>query len=243
MKYTIYRAINKQNNKSYIGQTIISIQARKNRHFLNAFTKNEKYKFYNALRKYGWNSFAWEELENGESKYQEYIDNREKYWISFYTSNTCGYNMTKGGNSGSGRKCSKSTKKKISKANTGKVRTEEQLKRLGDACRGEKNGMYGKKHSKKSKKIMAQKASVRSKGKGNPIAKQWQLISPDNIEYHINGELKKFCDENNLIISLLKKFLNTKVDISKLKLIHNRHKKRTLNTNEWSLHEVRIVRK
>ena len=146
------------------------------------------------------------------------------------------YNMTKGGNSGSGRKCKISTKKKISKANTGKIRTKEQLKRLSEACKGEKNGMYGKKHTEKSKKIMARKASERYTGKGNPLSKKWKLISPSNTEYIVEGELKKFCDENNLIMSLLKKFLNAKVDITKLKLIHERHRVRIENTNNWSLY-------
>lgn len=238
MKYTIYIATNKQNNKSYIGQTIVSLKSRKNSHFLRAFKRNKKYIFYNALRKYGWYSFEWKELERGTTKSQDYIDNREKHWISVYNSHNFGYNMTAGGNSGSGRKCKESTKKKISKANKGKVRTQEQLKRLSDACHGEKNGMYGKKHTEKAKKIMATKASKRYTGKGNPLAKKWKVISPDGKECIVEGELKRFCRDNNLIMSLLKKFLNDTVDISKLKLIHKRHKIRTENTNNWSLYKL-----
>jgi len=49
----IYKATNKNNNKSYIGKTIHSLHQRQTEHFNDAFNHNSKSYFHNALRKYG----------------------------------------------------------------------------------------------------------------------------------------------------------------------------------------------
>ncbi|HRT03206.1 MAG TPA: GIY-YIG nuclease family protein [Candidatus Diapherotrites archaeon] len=53
----IYCAENLLNGKRYIGQTIKSLAKRKSRHHSEAFIFNKSGKFYDALRKYGWDNF------------------------------------------------------------------------------------------------------------------------------------------------------------------------------------------
>lgn len=93
----IYIFTNKINGKSYIGQSI-NIQDRKKQHFYRY--KNEKDNGYNsaihsAFRKYGWENFSFEVLE--ECSLEE-LDAKEIYWIS--KKNTLvpnGYNILSGG--------------------------------------------------------------------------------------------------------------------------------------------------
>ena len=52
-----------------------------------------------------------------------------------------------------GKEVSKETRKKISKANTGRIRSEKTKKKMSDAVKGSKNPFFGKKHSKKTRRI------------------------------------------------------------------------------------------
>ena len=102
---TIYKATNKINKKSYIGFDS-SWPKRMNRHFENA-NHNREGKFYDAIRKYGWDNFEWEILY--QSKDKEYTLNiMEPQFIQEYDTFNCGYNMTEGGEG-----CFGATKNKI----------------------------------------------------------------------------------------------------------------------------------
>ena len=89
----IYKIINKVNQKVYIGQTICSVEERWKHHVYNANSNISQYQLYQAMRKYGIDSFMVETLE--EVSNQE-LDNRECYWIKFFDSYKRGYNMTEG---------------------------------------------------------------------------------------------------------------------------------------------------
>ena len=93
----IYKATNKLNNKSYIGQTIKTLEERQKEHFYMAFNKNKDTYFYKALRKYGKENFEWEILENNILK--EQLNEKEKFWINYYDTFNQGYNLTQGGDS------------------------------------------------------------------------------------------------------------------------------------------------
>lgn len=107
----IYKVTNLENQKIYIGQTINSLEHRKNGHYRDAqCLKKKSVYFHNALLKYPEESFVWEEIETCQTK--EELDIREQYWISYYKSNETGYNLKAGGQLGGGSN-SQSTKEKI----------------------------------------------------------------------------------------------------------------------------------
>jgi len=115
-KGIIYKVTNKINGKIYIGQTIHSLNKRKNEHrYQSRNTKRTDYHkhFYNAIRKYGFDNFEWEILfENIEEKY---LDEYEIWAINFYNTYKYGYNCTLGGNVGRGYKFSLESRQKMSK--------------------------------------------------------------------------------------------------------------------------------
>lgn len=95
----IYKFTNLKNNLSYIGQSI-SLENRYNQHYNNH--KNKKLHdyytdFYKALREFGFENFSYEILEQKDYYSPEELNEREKYWISYYNSYYNGYNMNPGG--------------------------------------------------------------------------------------------------------------------------------------------------
>lgn len=99
-EYTIYKATNKINGKSYIGQTI-DFEHRKHTHIhrRDGYCDPNSI-FHMALDKYGEENFEWEELMKVPSK--EFANAMEKTMIQKYgTYKPNGYNLTKGGDGGS----------------------------------------------------------------------------------------------------------------------------------------------
>lgn len=85
----IYKITNKLNGKSYIGQTIKSVEVRFKQH-----CKTESI-LGRAIRKYGENNFEIETLQKAKSK--EEMDLLEKEYIEKYDSFKNGYNVTEDG--------------------------------------------------------------------------------------------------------------------------------------------------
>ena len=87
----IYKITNLINNKVYIGQSI-QLKVRWQQHL----TSKKKYILYKAFKKYGIENFSFEIIEYCPP---EKLNEREKYWISYYHSfigdpECHGYNMT-----------------------------------------------------------------------------------------------------------------------------------------------------
>lgn len=102
MPWLIYKHTNKINGKVYIGQTKQSPTSR----WKNGLGYSDKHNsvFSRAIKKYGWNNFDHEIIEENISS-QEQANLREIFWIKHFNSyigfdNTNGYNMTLGGDSG-----------------------------------------------------------------------------------------------------------------------------------------------
>lgn len=101
----IYKVTNNINGKIYIGQSV-NIYARWNHHkscCLNSKCHEYNSPFYRALRKYGYENFTFEILEQCDvneldAKEIEYI---QRYNSFIYSSNSNGYNNSIGGNQGS----------------------------------------------------------------------------------------------------------------------------------------------
>ena len=95
----IYRVLNKISGKSYIGQTTLDLESRKDQHIKKS-KSGSTWIFHKALKSYGSENFEWSILQNCENK--EELNSLEKYWINELKSNykENGYNMTEGGNGG-----------------------------------------------------------------------------------------------------------------------------------------------
>lgn len=95
--------------KSYIGQTYQDPNKRKEQHRYSAEKGNIKTKFYDAIHKYGFDSFDFSILKTiieDQKNIKSELDQLETYYIGKYDSYQNGYNMTIGGDT-SGKTCGK----------------------------------------------------------------------------------------------------------------------------------------
>jgi group I intron endonuclease len=142
----VYCATNKENNLVYIGQSVKSLKDRLRTHKADAFQKKVVSPFYNAIRKYGWDTFTWKVLDTG----------------AFFRD--IGYNMNTGGDNrvyneehckhmseikketpawNKGKKLSEEHKKNLSISHTGYKMTPKHIENsrrghLGIPCSNEK---------------------------------------------------------------------------------------------------------
>lgn len=90
----IYKITNKVNGKVYIGQTIHTLNHRKNRHIECVHNGTDRH-LYNAMRKYGIDNFVFEEIDHADNI--DDLNYLESYYITKYDSVRTGYNMGYGG--------------------------------------------------------------------------------------------------------------------------------------------------
>lgn len=94
----IYKITNKVNGKVYIGQTRNLIEHRWQHHLYkgrNPDRPDTNYPLYRAMRKYGLENFSISQVEEVDN---QFLDERECYWIQFENSLTPnGYNCDLGG--------------------------------------------------------------------------------------------------------------------------------------------------
>lgn len=158
----IYKATNKVNGKVYIGQTTKTLKERMNSHKKDSLRMNTY--FYRAIRKYGWDNFEWEIIDESATTIEE-LNRLEQYYIKLYDSFD---NKQKGYNTQSGGKNYQMT-------------AEECLKR-SERVKGENNPMYGKEgtwknkhfseeHRRRISESLKGKPKDSIKGSKNPSAK------------------------------------------------------------------------
>jgi len=205
----IYRAINKINNKSYIGLTTLTLSTRKDAHICTALDKIEtrrKYRsiFHRAIKKYGRENFVWEILYESDSI--DKLKEMETYYIFKYRSYTgykdcMGYNMTLGGEHNSmdnpevRNKCALLTKialanpevKKRQCENTKEALAKPEIKRkhIAGIRKSWTNGR--RKHYKKL-----------VDGENNPNAKYTWTIYLDGHLFDTVKCLKTWCKQMNM---------------------------------------------
>ena len=90
----IYKATNTINGKCYIGQTRHSLEYRKRVHLTKANQGVDTH-FYQAIRKYGADSFTWEIVCSAKDK--QTLNELETFYITKFDSIKHGYNMVDGG--------------------------------------------------------------------------------------------------------------------------------------------------
>lgn len=147
MKQFIYK-FEFPNGKIYIGRTE-DFNRRLAEHKRSAIVHPKYSKLYKAINKYGWDNIKKEIIDEVDSL-QEAIA-REYEWIVKYDCFRKGYNSTlntiEGGNNWAGREDSKEF--------------EEFRKYMSVTMKGANNGMWGKKHNDKTRKLLKQKAKGR----------------------------------------------------------------------------------
>lgn len=92
--FVVYIAVNQINGKRYIGATTRGLYARRRTHIYNALVTQSRScpRFYDALRKYGENSFKWSVLKTFRSKGEAF-----KYEHFIIKQLKPEYNVTEGG--------------------------------------------------------------------------------------------------------------------------------------------------
>ena len=94
----IYKITNKVDGKIYVGQTKKTLEQRKKNHRCRYISDNSSYHLYNAMRKYGWENFEFEVLDDTATTAEE-LDTLEMHYITVYNTldQSVGYNMYNGG--------------------------------------------------------------------------------------------------------------------------------------------------
>lgn len=202
----IYKAVC-PNGKYYIGQTVQSFSERIRCHKKDSFRRKD-IKFYRALRKYGFDNFKWEIIEDNIP--QEFLNIKECEYIQIFDSYKNGYNSTLGGdfqpmnnplivekvaNFNRGRKRSAETRKKISESKMG-MHAGENNPMFGK--RGEKHPSFGKSISQEQK----DKISLANKGRKRPDVSarfKGRIISEEHRKKlsRINFERNKTCKRDS----------------------------------------------
>lgn len=88
----IYKATNIVNGKVYIGQTIKTLEERREGHIESA--RKPVFRFHKAIARYGIENFKWEVIDTANNI--DELNQKEGYWIEHYNSYRTGYNDTKG---------------------------------------------------------------------------------------------------------------------------------------------------
>lgn len=174
-------------------------------------------RFYNAILKYGWNSFHHEILLSGLSKFE--AEEKERFYISLFRSNDSrfGYNLDSGGSLGKTMSCE--TKQKISKALVGRHQTEEAKRKFRAKVCGKNHHFYGKHlseaHRKKtSDSLKGKRVSPETKAKLSVAAirdRGCSVINTDTGEVFesITAASKKYGSTTSNICKCLNGIRNT----------------------------------
>ena len=130
----IYQALNKINNKKYIGLTTIRLSSRKAAH--NGLAKKgANNHFHKAIRKWGFENFEWSILFEGKIEIKE-LYNLE---IKFISEIKPEYNKTNGGEGSHGFKMPKEIVEKLRLNKIGKKLPKEHVLKIALANKGKKH--------------------------------------------------------------------------------------------------------
>lgn len=114
--YCVYKHTNNINGKCYIGIT----SQQPNKRWLNGYGYSKTQpKFYNAIKKYGWDNFTHEILF--ENLTLEEANQKEIELISLYNTREAGYNTSTGGNGNPGHEVTTEMRQRMSLAHAGQI--------------------------------------------------------------------------------------------------------------------------
>jgi group I intron endonuclease len=200
----IYKITNTVNNKSYIGYTT-NPQARWSDH---KYGRGNKV-VYQAIKKYGVDKFVFDVIA------EDTVDNEQQYINEHNTMYPNGYNLTEGGSLPPNHKgktykeiYGADWKQQITKrqqANKGKHNMPHTKATKEKISKNNARAMLGKKHSKKTLRLISESKKDLHKGAGNPNAKQWRLTSPAGQTHIAHGDLRKKCQKLGLAFATVRK--------------------------------------
>ena len=236
----IYKTTNLVNGKIYIGQ-------HKTTYKVNTYLGSGTL-FKRAIKKYGRDSFKREIIEYCT---EDFVDEREKYWINYYDSknNSIGYNLVDGGGGTGGLPLTEYQKEALIKANTGRkmseelklklisihknrVHTEEERKKQSEA-------RIGKKHSEETK----EKIRIKNSGKTHPqFGKHQSEEHKNNIRLGNLG--KKQTEESKQKMKNVYKFISPEgIETTIIGRDYEFMKKHNIGYKIWSLSNTGIKHK
>ena len=128
--WVVYSHENIYNGKKYIGIT----SNKPERRWRSGEGYKRSVKFYNSIKKYGWDSFKHEILY--ENLTEKEAKNIEQKLIKKNKKQNLSYNITDGGEGNKGWIVSEDTKKKISESHKGKKLSEEHKRNIGLSGKG-----------------------------------------------------------------------------------------------------------
>lgn len=166
-EYTVYRHINKINNKQYIG--ITKQNPPSNRWGNNGINYKESPHFWSAIQKYGWDNFEHEILYTKLTKdeacsieielIKKYKTQDRKYGYNIFSGGNCPEipnevrakmsQSMMGNKNGLGKPCSEEKKEKIRAAQIGKTLSKEHRKAISKAKKGKTHKPLNKESRKK----------------------------------------------------------------------------------------------
>lgn len=194
----IYKITNSVNTKVYVGQSVSKPSTRWAQH-KHASKRRQDRPLYRDMRSLGIDKFSMTVLEYIPlDSTAEFLNEREKFWIKELQSfSPTGYNLTTGGD---GKfYLSAETKARIGVSNSGRVKTEDEKKRISQSLMGNTNkkgkkvdpdkidnirrSIIGRKHSEETKLKM----SLATRGAKAYNSKPVQCIETGVI-YESSGE-------------------------------------------------------
>lgn len=173
----IYRYTNLINGKVYIGSTV-NIKKRQRQHkeaSESTIPRMERIYFYQATRKYGWNNFKFEIIE--ENVCIIIRNERENYWIKHHNSldRKFGYNSCLADK----REPSDEVRAKMSATKKGKKKSDETRAKMSASHQGKKHPGYGKKLSEETKARMS--AAKKGKKKSDETKAKMSLAQKGKV--------------------------------------------------------------
>jgi group I intron endonuclease len=185
MTHLVYKARNVKNGKSYVGITARSLTERRLEHQKRAREGVRNSRLYQAMRKYGAESFDWTVL--AEAGAEQEVRALETHFIRQFDTMNSGYNCNEGG--AGFLNMPEHIKRKIGDAQRGKV--------ISDECKAKMSAF------RKENPNPENFGEHLSKGASNPRATWFAMSCPDGL-LRIQCGLRDFVRDHGLHMRHLK---------------------------------------